>query len=530
MQHCRAWHGELLEATQLETGFIRSDCEEVIEGVLAYVQDFPETLQSSQAAPLHYDCGPQKRRIRLVPTAWGTVAVVLPQSAFLILGVTCLLNALAAGNRVILRAPLQCARSAALLSEVLQAATAPQNAVSVVLTRGKEFTDALFRSSSPQLLHYMGSSRYASSLLSESFTHTKPSIIDGEGNVWVWVAEDADPDLVAQILTEGALRYNGQTCTSINGAVIHPALYAAVKERLAARWSQLKAGNPLTEDVHVGPLVDEDQSAWCERRTRESGGTVLCGGTREGNLLRPTLVEAPRWDSELVTEGLFGTALWIAPGDGEEFASRWQSNRYPLCAGVMSPAVDSRALADASFQCSTSLHQWRPQHRVHLRAMGRLPDQRSEPCLDLAAKVSTHCRYRRSGVIINDNHATYGTDIQVVFATILTLRCAHPIALPRWSKQHRYRSADFDCLVGCLEFSRCGVDFQHSHGVVLLPANDQPLSVWRQSKAARLFGRWHMFDQGQFPIGSNAVHHNRIVPAIGDVEPFPRRMCKNFCG
>lgn len=333
-------HGDLLDTTQLETGFIRCDCEEVLEGVLAYVRDFPDTLQSSATVAIPYDCGPQQRQIRLVPAAWGTVAVVLPQSAFLILGVTCLLNALAAGNRVILRAPLQCARSAALLAQALQSAAPPQNAVSVVLTRGKEFTDALFRSSSPQLLHYLGSSRYAASLLSESFTHQKPSIIDGEGNTWVWVAEDADPDQVAQILTEGALRYNGQTCTAVNGAVIHPALYATVKQRLIARWSELKAGNPVTEDVHVGPLMDEEQSAWCEARIRESGGSVLCGGTRAGNLLHPTLVEKPEWSSGLVTEGLFGTALWIAPGDAGEFANRWRSNRFPLCAGVLSPGID----------------------------------------------------------------------------------------------------------------------------------------------------------------------------------------------
>ncbi|HEX8235456.1 MAG TPA: aldehyde dehydrogenase [Abditibacteriaceae bacterium] len=349
------WHCNLLEATQLETAFIRSDCEEVLEGVLAYVRDFPGTLQSIETATLPYDCGPQKRQIRLVPTAWGTVAVVLPQSAFLILGVTCMLNALAAGNRVILRTPLQCARSAALLSEALQTAQPPQDAVSVVLTRGKEFTDALFRSSSPQLLHYLGSSRHAASLLSESFTHAKPSIVDGEGNVWVWVAEDADPGGVAQILTEGALRYNGQTCTSINGVVLHPTLYANVKERLIARWKQLRSGNPLTEDVHVGPLMDEEQSAWCERRVAESGGTVLCGGTREGNLLQPTLVEAPDWNSELVREGLFGPTLWIAPGEAEEFAGHWPSNRFPLCAGVISPSADAnywlQRLSDVARLC-----------------------------------------------------------------------------------------------------------------------------------------------------------------------------------
>lgn len=338
----KAREAELLEALRVETGFVRTDCEELLSGILTYAQRFPDAIKFPAHDVHYYHAGEELRRIRQVSVPWGTIAVILPQSATLIIGVTCLLNALASGNRVILRAPVQRPRSAALLADAIAEAQPPQNAVSLVLTRAKEFTAQLNASPAPILVHYMGSSRYAPSLLAETFKHSKPVIIDGEGNAWVWVGPDADPDAVAETLTQGALRYNGQTCTSVNGALIHPDLYEAVRERLITRWNALSAGNSLQDDtVQVGPLMDEGQAEWCEARALGSGGRLLAGGRRTKNLLSPTLVEDPDWDSELVTQGIFGGILWIRAATQDEFVTQWTSNRYPLCAGVISPSVDA---------------------------------------------------------------------------------------------------------------------------------------------------------------------------------------------
>ncbi len=338
----------LLEAAQWETGFVHSDCEEVTQGSLDYVQGFRKSLQSIRrplVTPIHYqaesETDSQARRIRMVSSPWGTIAVILPQSAFLISAVTCLLNALAAGNRVILRAPLQGARSAALLSLAIERARPPHETVSIVQVRSKEFVAALNRSPMPCLVHYMGSSRYASEIHSDAFQHGNWAIIDGEGNTWVWVGEDADIQATAEILIGGALRYNGQTCTSINGAMIHPAIYDELRDCLAEKWENLRYGDPMSdENVHVGPLLDEQQGEWIERRIEESGGKILCGGKREGSLLQPTLVEKPDLRSKLVSDGIFGCALWITPGDQDTFVQWWPRNRFPLCAGVLAPSVD----------------------------------------------------------------------------------------------------------------------------------------------------------------------------------------------
>jgi acyl-CoA reductase-like NAD-dependent aldehyde dehydrogenase len=333
----------LLETMQLETGFTGKDCEELLEGTLTYMRDFKQSLDHSTAAvaePLPYHAG-HPRHIRLARSAWGTVAVILPQNAFLLIAVTTMLNALSTGNRVILRAPQQSARSAALLGIALEAAKAPVQAVSIVLAKAREFVDALCRSRLPLLIHYMGSSQHGAQLVANAFRAGKPVLIDGSGNGWIWVDADTSAETAVDILTTGALRYNGQTCTSVNGAMIHPSLYPHVRDRLMERWNRLTVGNPLAAHVDVGPLFDEEQARWCQQQIEQSGGSVLCGGKRNGNLLHPTLVEHPAPHSALVCEGLFGGGLWITAGTRDEFVSWWQQNQYPLCAGVLDPAADT---------------------------------------------------------------------------------------------------------------------------------------------------------------------------------------------
>lgn len=330
---------DLFEALQRETGFITRDCDELVDGSFAFVEQFCnefKNIQSSSTAPIFYGVNGHKRSINLVRLPWGTVAIILPQNAFLLVGLTAIFNGLATGNRVILRAPLQSARSALLLALALKKAEVPQNAVSVVLCQSKQFVTALCESSSPILLHYMGSSAHAPAILQQTFEADKGCIADGAGNVWAFVDEDQNPESVAPILAEGATRYNGQTCTSINGAIIHPAIYESVRDLLREKLRALLVGEPFDDEVDIGALFDERQAQWCAEQMQESGGEILVGGADNGNYLPASLVEKPNLESSLVREGLFGPALWIAPGTRDDFIRLWPQNQYPLCAGVLS--------------------------------------------------------------------------------------------------------------------------------------------------------------------------------------------------
>jgi acyl-CoA reductase-like NAD-dependent aldehyde dehydrogenase len=178
------------------------------------------------------------------------------------------------------------------------------------------------------LLHFFGSSRRAAELIARGFEAGKSVLIDGEGNVWIYVDRTVDAEGAAQLLVEGAFRYNGQTCTSINGAIVHPELFDQVLTRVVAQTSSLR------ED-QIGPVFNERQAAWCLDRVEQSGGEILVGRKRNGAYVSPTVVISPDPNSDLVREGVFGPVLWLAKGDEAEFASRSSHNRYPLCAAVL---------------------------------------------------------------------------------------------------------------------------------------------------------------------------------------------------
>ncbi len=335
----------LLETMQHETGFIRRDCTELLAGTLGYLRGFRAAIAASEraVAPLTpYQLADGPRQIRLVRSSWNTVAVILPQNAFLLVAVTALLNVLAAGNRVILRPPQQSARSAALFMTALRRSNGRLDAISVVFARSRDFVEALHRSRQSMLIHYMGSSQHAATIIDQGFRAAQRVLVDGSGNCWVWIDASVSLDTAVDLLTAGATRYNGQTCSSINGAIIHPSLWQAVCDRLADRWRRLRAGDPVSQDVDVGPLFDEGQAEWCQQQLLTSGGTVLAGGKRAGNLLEATLIACPDRNSGLVAQGIFGPGLWIMPGEQSTFIEWWAQNRYTLCAGVLSaqPALE----------------------------------------------------------------------------------------------------------------------------------------------------------------------------------------------
>ena len=56
----------------------------------------------------------------------------------------------------------------------------------------------------------------------------------------------------------GAVGTAGQRCTSTRRLIIHESIYDKVKDAIVAAYGQLKIGNPLDQNNHVGPLIDTD--------------------------------------------------------------------------------------------------------------------------------------------------------------------------------------------------------------------------------------------------------------------------------
>lgn len=145
-------------------------------------------------------------------------------------------------------------------------------------------------------------------------------ILELGGNNAIIISQHADLNLVIPGAVFGAVGTAGQRCTSTRRLIIHDSIYEEVKERLVKAYGQLKIGNPLDENNHVGPLIDQDavkmyQSA-IEKAKAEGGKAVIEGealsgsGYESGCYVKPAIYEVEN-SYEIVCNETFAPILYL---------------------------------------------------------------------------------------------------------------------------------------------------------------------------------------------------------------------------
>ena len=163
------------------------------------------------------------------------------------------------------------------------------------------------------------------------------------GNAAVVVHSDADLDDAARRTASGAFSYAGQSCISVQRALVHRPAFDAFCEKLLAAASTLVVGDPLDEKTDVGPMIAPSEAARVETWVAEAvagGAKALLGGTRVGDCLAPTILA--NTTPSMKVEGLevFAPVVTLnAYEDFEEALRRVNESKYGLQAGVFTRDV-----------------------------------------------------------------------------------------------------------------------------------------------------------------------------------------------
>jgi len=151
------------------------------------------------------------------------------------------------------------------------------------------------------------------------------SLLELGGNNAIIVTPDADIKMTVIGAVFGAVGTAGQRCTSTRRLIIHESIYDKVKDAVVAAYQQLRIGNPLDENNHVGPLIDTDAvemyNSALEKVVSEGGnivveGAVLSGeGYESGCYVKPAIAEA-KPDFEIVQHETFAPVLYLLKYSG----------------------------------------------------------------------------------------------------------------------------------------------------------------------------------------------------------------------
>ena len=146
------------------------------------------------------------------------------------------------------------------------------------------------------------------------------SLLELGGNNAIIMTASTDLSMSIPGVVFGAVGTAGQRCTSTRRLIIHESIYNDVKAKVISAYGQLRIGNPLDENNHVGPLIDKDAVknylSAIERAVAEGGKVLVPGGVLEGkdyesgNYVKPCIVEAENSFS-IVQHETFAPVLYI---------------------------------------------------------------------------------------------------------------------------------------------------------------------------------------------------------------------------
>lgn len=205
-----------------------------------------------------------------------------------------------------------------IIRSVLERNEIPEGVSCLVV--GNESGDLINNDMRIPLVSFTGSTRigrHVSKTVAERFGNT---ILELGGNNAIIVSEHADINMVLVGAVFGAVGTAGQRCTSTRRLIIHESIYSKTVEVLKNAYGQLKIGNPLDSNNHVGPLIDkgavQDYLNAIEKAKAEGATVIVEGGVVEGTgyesgcYVKPCIIEAEN-HFDIVQEETFAPILYI---------------------------------------------------------------------------------------------------------------------------------------------------------------------------------------------------------------------------
>jgi len=188
-----------------------------------------------------------------------------------------------------------------ILQSVLKANDLPEG-IFCLVQGDKEIGEAMSHDERIPLISATGSTRMGKCVAEVVGKRLGKSILELGGNNAIILTPEANLEMAMVAIVFGAVGTAGQRCTTTRRLIIHSSIYQDVKEKLIRAYGQLRIGNPLDENNHVGPLIDQDAvNAYLEsiEKLKSEGGKVLYGAEvlsgdqyNSGCYVKPTLCEA----------------------------------------------------------------------------------------------------------------------------------------------------------------------------------------------------------------------------------------------
>ena len=288
--------------------------------------------------------GFNKDKISIVSReAIGVVLAISPFNYPINLSASKIAPALIAGNSVVLKPATQGSLCGLYLAKIFQQAGLPDGVLNTITGRGSEIGDYIVTHPGIDFINFTGSSEVGIRI--SKITSMVPLLMELGGKDAAIVLEDADLDLAAKNIVDGAYAYSGQRCTAVKRVLADEKIADSLVNKIKELVLKLKIGNPKEEGVSIVPLIDDNAADFVWELiddAREQGAHLVTGGIRKGNVIEPTLFDNVTVDMRLAWEEPFGPVLpIIRVKNRDEAIEIANKSQYGLQAAVFTKNIDN---------------------------------------------------------------------------------------------------------------------------------------------------------------------------------------------
>jgi acyl-CoA reductase-like NAD-dependent aldehyde dehydrogenase len=273
----------------------------------------------------------------------GVVAAITPFNFPLVLSVSKIAPALAAGNCIVHKPASDTPLSALKLAEIMEHAELPAGVYNTITGPGGLVGEALVSSPDVDKVAFTGSTAVGRGLArtgAETLKHVTLELGGKSPNI---VFADADLDRAAPTAFFACMWNKGEVCVAGSRLLVQEPILDELLERLKAFASGSVVGDPLDPATTIGPLASKaefDKVVGYIDRGKADGVPLVTGGaTRQldgrGWFVEPTVFGPTDNAKTIAREEIFGPVLTVIPfrtfGDAIRIAN---DTPYGLASGV----------------------------------------------------------------------------------------------------------------------------------------------------------------------------------------------------
>lgn len=233
--------------------------------------------------------------------------------------------ALMAGNAAVLKHASNVQGCAAAIESIFRLAGFPLNLFRNLVIKSNQ-VEAVIINPNIKASTITGSEFAGSRVAMASGKEIKKSVLELGGADAFIVLKDANLKKAAKVAVQARMLNNGQSCIAAKRFIIHQHILEEFLMLINRELDVLKIGNPMNEDIQVGPLARIDLREEIHTQVEETlkqGATLIRGGKfmeGEGYFYEPTIISNLKPSMKLYYEESFGPVFSIFSFDTDEEA------------------------------------------------------------------------------------------------------------------------------------------------------------------------------------------------------------------